>query len=190
MVNQFVTTKCHLPPARPNSVPRARLGERLQGGLLTGRFLLALDDYHKIPQPFIHDLINLLLNYLPPACHLLLLSREDPPLPLPRLRVRDELTEIRAQELRFTAAEAEQFFNQAMRLDLLPNWVAALETRTEGWIASLQLAARSLQGRDAAQTEAFIRAFGGSHRYVFDYLAEEVLGQQQAPNDAPYSWRM
>ena len=66
MVNQFVTTKCHLPPARPNSVPRARLGERLQGGLLTGRFLLALDDYHKIPQPLIHDLLNRLLEHLPP----------------------------------------------------------------------------------------------------------------------------
>jgi LuxR family transcriptional regulator, maltose regulon positive regulatory protein len=143
-----------------------------------GRFLLALDDYHKIRQPFIHDLINLLLNYLPPACHLLLLSREDPPLPLPRLRARGELTEIRAQDLRFTISEAEQFFNQAMQLGLLPEWVAALETRTEGWAASLQLAALSLQGRDAAQTEAFIRAFGGSHRYVFDYLAEEVLGRQ------------
>jgi LuxR family transcriptional regulator, maltose regulon positive regulatory protein len=92
--------------------------------------------------------------------------------------VRGEMTEIRAQELRFTAAEAEQFFNQAMQLGLPPDWVAALETRTEGWIASLQLAALSLHGRDAAQTEAFIRAFGGSHRYVFDYLAEEVLGQQ------------
>jgi LuxR family transcriptional regulator, maltose regulon positive regulatory protein len=150
----------------------ARLGES------NGRFLLALDDYHKIRHLLIHDLLNRLLEHLPPPCHLLLLSREDPPLPLPRLRVRGELTEIRAQDLRFTVTEAEQFFNQAMRLGLSPDWVAELETRTEGWIASLQLAALSLHGRDAAQTEAFIRAFGGSHRYVFDYLAEEVLGQQ------------
>ncbi|MFO7681015.1 MAG: LuxR C-terminal-related transcriptional regulator [Chloroflexota bacterium] len=149
-------------------------------GKANGRFLLALDDYHKIHQPLIHDLLNLLLEHLPPVCRLLLISREDPPLPLPRLRVRGELMEIRAQDLRFTVAEAEQFFKQAMQLDLLPDWVAALETRTEGWVACLQLTALSLQGRNAAQTEAFIRDFGGSHRYVFDYLAEEVLGQQDA----------
>ncbi|MBK8984740.1 MAG: hypothetical protein IPM39_01445 [Chloroflexi bacterium] len=155
----------------------AQLGQEVKEN---GRFLLALDDYHKIHQPLIHDLLNRLLAHLPPACHLLLISREDPPLPLPRLRVRGEMTEIRAQDLRFTVAEAAQFFNQAMQLTLSPEWVAALETRTEGWVASLQLAALSLQGRDAAQTEAFIHAFGGSHRYVFDYLAEEVLGQQDA----------
>jgi len=165
-----------LPPVE--TIAASLCHDLAQLGGSNGRFLLALDDYHKIRQPLIHDLLNLLLEHLPPACHLLLLSREDPPLPLPRLRVRGEMTEIRAQDLRFTVSEVEQFFKQVMQLDLLPEWVAALETRTEGWAASLQLAALSLQGRDAAQTEAFIRAFGGSHRYVFDYLAEEVLGQQ------------
>ncbi|PDV97910.1 hypothetical protein A9Q02_16935 [Candidatus Chloroploca asiatica] len=149
-----------------------------QLGLRNGRLLLAFDDYHKIREPLIHDLLNLLLEHLPPTCHLLLLSREDPPLPLPRLRVRGEMTELRAQDLRFTVAEAEQFFHQTMQLALRPDWVAALGERTEGWVASLQLAGLSLQGRDAAHTEVFIQAFGGSHRYVFDYLAEEVLGQQ------------
>ncbi|MBK8984733.1 MAG: hypothetical protein IPM39_01410 [Chloroflexi bacterium] len=171
----------HLPPIEEIAAglchDLAQMGQEMTGGT-NGRFLLALDDYHKIRQPLSHELLNLLLEHLPPACHLLLISREDPPLPLPRLRVRGEMTEVRAQDLRFTVEEATRFFNQAMQLDLPPDWVAALEGRTEGWIASLQLAALSLQGRSAAQTEAFIRAFGGSHRYVFDYLAEEVLGQQ------------
>lgn len=158
-------------------------GQQVTGevtGASAGRILLAFDDYHKIRTPLIHDLVQQLLDHLPPACHLLLISREDPPLALPRLRVRGELTEIRAQDLRFTQAEAAQFFNQAMQLALPAGAVAALEVRTEGWIASLHLAALSLQGRNAAQVEAFIHAFGGSHRYVFDYLAEEVLGQQDA----------
>jgi LuxR family transcriptional regulator, maltose regulon positive regulatory protein len=142
-----------------------------------GRFLLAFDDYHKIRQPLVHELLNELIGYLPPTCHLLLISREDPPLPLPRLRVRGELTEVRAQDLRFTLAEADQFFNQAMQLALPPAWVSALAERTEGWIASLHLAALSLQGRDAVQAERFVHEFSGSHRYVFDYLAEEVLEQ-------------
>jgi LuxR family transcriptional regulator, maltose regulon positive regulatory protein len=158
-------------------------GQQVTGevtGAGPGRILLAFDDYHKIRTPLIHDLVQQLLDHLPPECHLLLISREDPPLALPRLRVRGELTEIRAEDLRFTEAEAAQFFNQAMQLALPAGAVAALEARTEGWIASLHLAALSLQGRNAAQVDAFIHAFGGSHRYVFDYLAEEVLGQQDA----------
>lgn len=144
------------------------------------RLLLALDDCHKLEEPAVHAWLNLLVEHLPPTCHLLLISREDPPLPLPRLRVRGELTEIRAQDLRFTTAEAARFFAEAMQLTLPAAWVEALEARTEGWIASLQLAALSLQGRSPDQAEAFINAFGGSHRFVFDYLAEEVLGQQEA----------
>lgn len=142
--------------------------------------LLALDDCHKLGEPTTHAWLALLVDYLPPGCHLLLLSREDPPLPLPRLRARNELTEVRAQELRFTTDEAIPFFAEVMGLALPPELVAALETRTEGWIASLQLAALSLQGRSLAQAEAFVRDFSGSHRFVFDYLTEEVLGQQEA----------
>lgn len=140
--------------------------------------LLALDDCHKLGEPAAHAWLALLVKHLPPGCHLLLLSREDPPLPLPRLRARNELTEVRAQELRFTTAEALAFFAEVMDLALAPELVAALEARTEGWIASLQLAALSLEGRSLAQAEAFVRDFSGSHRFVFDYLAEEVLGQQ------------
>lgn len=142
--------------------------------------LLTLDDCHKLGEPTAHAWLTLLVECLPPGCHLLLLSREDPPLPLPRLRARNQLTEVRAQELRFTTDEARAFFAEVMDLALAPELVAALEARTEGWIASLQLAALSLQGRSLAQAEAFVRDFSGSHRYVFDYLAEEVLGQQDA----------
>lgn len=144
-----------------------------------GRIILALDDYHQITHPPIHDLLRLLVAHLPPPCHLLLISREDPPLPLPRLRARGELTEIRAQDLRFTAAEMAHFFAQTLGHSTIGSeLLATLEQRTEGWIASLQLAALSLQGRSPDQTAAFIHAFGGSHRFIFDYLAEEVLTQQ------------
>ena len=165
----------------------AALAEQLAGAG-NGRFLLILDDYHKIHQPPIHELLQQLLDHLPSTCHLVLISREDPPLALPRLRVRGQITELRAQDLRFTVAEASQFFNQVMGLNLAPDWIAALEARTEGWIASLQLVALSLQGRSQAQTEAFIRDFGGSHRYVFDYLAEEVL-VQQPPEMQTFLWQ-
>lgn len=142
--------------------------------------LLILDDCHKFGEPTVHAWLALLVEHLPPGCHLLLLSREDPPLPLPRLRARNQLTEVRVRDLRFTTDEASAFFAEVMHLALAPELVAALETRTEGWIASLQLAALSLQGRSRAQTRAFVRDFSGSHRFVFDYLAEEVLGQQDA----------
>ena len=103
-------------------------------------------------------------------------SREDPPLPLARLRARGQLTELRAADLRFTPAEAADFLNQAMGLNLSADDIAALETRTEGWIAGLQLAALSMQGR--SDTASFIQAFTGSHRFVLDYLMEEVLQRQ------------
>jgi LuxR family maltose regulon positive regulatory protein len=142
------------------------------------RLVLVLDDGHKLDAPAAHAWLDLLVEHLPPTLHLLLLSREDPPLPLPRLRARGELTELRAADLRFTTAEVASFFAEVMGLAVPPEAVAALEARTEGWIASLQLAALSLQGRSPEQVAAFARAFGGSHRFVFDYLAEEVLGQQ------------
>ena len=117
-----------------------------------------------------------LVEHLPPQMHMVIATREDPVLPLARLRARAELSEIRASDLRFTPVESAAFLNQVMDLGLSTADVAALETTTEGWIAGLQLAAVSLQGReDAAE---FIRSFSGSHRFVLDYLVEEVLGRQ------------
>jgi LuxR family maltose regulon positive regulatory protein len=140
--------------------------------------ILVLDDYHLIETQAIHDALAFLLEHLPPEMHLVVASREDPPLPLARLRARGQLTEVRATELRFTCSEAAEFLNQAMGLDLSIEDVAALETRTEGWIAGLHLAAISMQGRKDASS--FIKPFTGSHRFVLDYLIQEVLEQQSS----------
>jgi len=137
---------------------------------------LVLDDYHLIHAASIHQAIRFLLEHQPSLMHVVISTREDPPLPLPRLRARGQVTEIRERELRFTVKEATAFFNQTMGLQLSPEAVAALETRTEGWIAGLQLAALSLRDRDDAN--AFIAAFAGDDRHVMDYLAEEVLHRQ------------
>ena len=120
-------------------------------------FVLVLDDYHLIEAKPIDDILTFLLDYLPPQMHLIITTREDPPLPLARYRVRGQMTELRANDLRFTPAEAAEFLNQVMHLNLSADAVAALETRTEGWIAGLQLAAISMQGR--ADTGSFIQAF-------------------------------
>ena len=139
-------------------------------------FILVLDDYHLIdPQPIDQDLA-FLLDHLPPQMHLVITTREDPSLPLPRYRVRGQSTELRAADLRFTPAEAADFLNRVMGLNLSAEDINALETRTEGWIAGLQLAALSLQGRQDATS--FITSFTGSHHFVLDYLIEEVLHQQ------------
>ncbi len=143
---------------------------------LPGDSVLVLDDYHLIDQRPIHEAIAFLLDHLPPRLQLVLAGRADPPLPLARLRARGELTELRAADLRFASNEAAAFLNQAMGLDLAAADVAALEARTEGWIAGLQLAALSLQGRPAASE--FVQAFAGDHRYIADYLIEEVLQRQ------------
>lgn len=145
-------------------------------GALRTEVVLALDDYHLITNSFIHDFINRLVSHSPPALHLVILTRADPPLPLSRLRVRNELVEIRANELRFTVDEAAGFLSQTMGLSLSPEQVASLEMRTEGWIAGLQLAALSMQGNEDASD--FITSFTGSHHYVVDYLIEEVLSSQ------------
>ena len=139
---------------------------------------LVLDDYHVIEAPDIHQALAFLLERLPTQLHLVLLTRADPPLPLARLRARGQLVEIRAEHLRFTAAETAAFFSQSMGLTLPEAVVAAIEARTEGWIAGLQLAALSLQGRDAQQTQDFVAAFTGSHHYIADYLVDEVLNRQ------------
>jgi LuxR family maltose regulon positive regulatory protein len=149
------------------------------------RIVLVLDDYHLIEARPIHDALTFLLRHLPPhtgpggqcqGMHLVIATREEPHLPLARLRARGQLTELRATDLRFTSSEAAAFLNQVMGLDLSGEDIAALERRTEGWIAGLQLAALSMQGRK--DIASFIKSFTGSHRFVLDYLIEEVLEQQ------------
>jgi LuxR family transcriptional regulator, maltose regulon positive regulatory protein len=138
--------------------------------------VLILDDYDIIEEPPIHRTMTYLLDHLPPLFHLVLASRVDPPLPLARLRARHQLMELRADDLRFTFDEAATFLNEMMGFRLAEHDIAALETRTEGWITGLQLAALSMQGRK--DIAGFISAFAGSHRYIVDYLTEEVLHQQ------------
>ena len=139
-------------------------------------FVLVLDDYHVIDARAVDDAVTYLLEHLPPRMDLVVATREDPRLPLARLRVRGQLTELRAAALRFAPSEAAEFLEGVMGLDLSAEDIAALETRTEGWIAGLQLAALSMQGRD--DVAGFIRAFAGDSRYVVDYLVEEVLLRQ------------
>jgi LuxR family maltose regulon positive regulatory protein len=141
--------------------------------------VLVLDDYHVIESAQLHESVAFLLDHLPPQTHLVLGSRADPPLPLARLRARGDLLEIRAADLRFTSDESAAYFNDSMGLQLTAGDVDALEARTEGWIAALQLAALSMQGRD--DTAGFIETFTGDDRFVVDYLAEEVLERQ--PDD-------
>jgi len=138
--------------------------------------VLVLDDYHVIDSEPVDETLAFLLEHLPPRIHVVIATREDPHLPLARLRARGQLTELRAADLRFTASEAAEFLNEAMGLDLSAADITALETRTEGWIVGLQLAALSLQGR--SDPAGFIQAFTGSHRFVIDYLVEEVLQRQ------------
>lgn len=139
-------------------------------------FLLVLDDYHEIQSRSVHDLLAFLLRHLPPRMRLVITSRADPPLPLSQFRARGELIELRANDLYFTADEAARFLNNAMGLSLTPDQSAALNTRTEGWIAGLQLAALSIHERE--DIAAFIQHFTGSHRFVLDYLLEQVLLRQ------------
>lgn len=138
--------------------------------------ILVIDDYHLIDSPHIHRALTFFLDNIPPRIHLVLATREDPLLSLARLRVRDQLTELRATDLRFTISEAAEFLNQVMGLQLTTEDISALEDRTEGWIAGLQLAAISLHGH--ADASALVRSFTGSHRLVLDYLIDEVLDQQ------------
>lgn len=140
---------------------------------------LILDDYHLIAAPPIHQSLTFLLDHLPRQLHLVMATRADPPLPLARLRTRGHLTEIRAADLRFTAEETTAFLTHTLGLHLSGEDIAALEARTEGWIAGLQLAALSMQGRK--DISAFLKAFTGSQRYIIDYLVEEVLARQPEP---------
>jgi LuxR family transcriptional regulator, maltose regulon positive regulatory protein len=145
-------------------------------GAIAGGIVLVLDDYHVIDAHEVQDEMAFLLDHLPPQLHVVIAGRADPAFPLARLRARGELAEIRAAELRFTPDEAAAYLNEVMGLRLTAQDVAALEGRTEGWIAALQLAALSMQGRDDAA--GFIAGFAGDDRYVIDYLVEEVLARQ------------
>jgi LuxR family maltose regulon positive regulatory protein len=143
---------------------------------ISNDLVLVLDDYHVIDASEIQHGMIFMLEQLPPQLHLVIASRADPALPLARLRGRGELLEIRAADLRFTPEEAAAYLTEIMGLALTPQEVAALEARTEGWIAALQLAGLSMQGRD--DLAAFIAGFAGDDRYIVDYLAEEVLDRQ------------
>jgi LuxR family transcriptional regulator, maltose regulon positive regulatory protein len=140
--------------------------------------VMVLDDYHLIDNPTIHTALTFLIDHLPPLIHLVIATRADPPLPLARWRVRGQLSEIRAADLRFSLQETAAFFQAGVGVELPHDTVAALEARTEGWIAGLQLAALSMHGR--TDLAGFVTSFAGSHRYIMDYLVEEVLQSQPA----------
>jgi LuxR family transcriptional regulator, maltose regulon positive regulatory protein len=140
-------------------------------------FIAVLDDYHVIESPALNESLIFLIEHLPPKLHLVIATRQDPPFPLARWRVRGQLNELRAADLRFTPAEAAEFLNRVMGLNLSVENIATLENRTEGWIAGLQLAAISMQG--LKDISSFIAAFSGTNRYILDYLSEEVLNRQE-----------
>ena len=139
-------------------------------------FAIVLDDYHVIESQSIQEGLIFLIDHLPDNMHLIITTRVDPPLPIARLRARNQLNEIRANDLRLSAKEAAAFLTQVMGLNLSAEEVTALEVRTEGWIAGLQIAALSMQGHD--DVSGFVRSFSGSHRHILGYLAEEVIKRQ------------
>jgi len=142
----------------------------------TDQFVLVMDDFHLVNSETVINIVFYLIEHLPYHKHLALLTRMDPPLPLSRLRVRNQLVDIRADQLRFTRDEIAAFLNDVMGLKLSAEDLSAMETRTEGWIASLQLAALSMQ--TSRDVHSFVSAFTGSHHYIMDYLVEEVLKLQ------------
>ena len=137
---------------------------------------LVLDDYHLLENPVIHQAMAFLIEHQPPPLHLVLITREDPPLPLARLRARQQMTEIRLADLRFSSEEIVVLLNDLMGLNLNSDHIKTLADRTEGWIAGLQLAALSMQGQK--DVDAFVQSFAGSNRYILDFLLEEVFQQQ------------
>jgi len=173
-LTQDLTTQLNLPQLPPV--------EELITWLINGvdqypqDFALILDDYHVITDPSISKAVSYLMDHLPQKMHLVILTRSDPPLPLARLRGRDQMEELRAVDLRFTIDETTTFLNTVMNLSLSTENISVLDQRTEGWIVGLQMAALSMQGKP--DITAFIKAFTGSHRYILDYFVEEVLYQQ------------
>jgi LuxR family transcriptional regulator, maltose regulon positive regulatory protein len=143
-------------------------------------FVVVLDDYHEVEDRAVHEALDYLIEHVPDNLHLIIATRADPPLSLPRLRARGYLTELRLSDLRFSAEETANFLNNIMNLGLSVRDIATLESRTEGWITSLQMAALSLQmhSPDLADRSVYIQTFKGSHRFILDYLVEEVLEHQ------------
>jgi LuxR family maltose regulon positive regulatory protein len=160
-------------PAPPEAVLTSLINDLDASG---GEQVLVLDDYQLISNPAVYEAVAFLLEHCPPSFHLLIATRSDPPLPLARLRARGQTVELRAADLRFTSAEAAQFLNDVMGLRLDPASVAVLAERTEGWIAGLQMAALSMRGRE--DVDRFLQAFAGTHRFIMDYLLEEVLTRE------------
>ena len=171
--SSLLTTLQSAQPQNETAVTQTFLNELAQ---LSQSLTPVLDDYHVISNTAVHTALATLVDHLPPQIHLIITSREDPPLPLPRWRVRGQLTEIRADDLRFTTTEAADFLQQTMGLQLDETAIASLESRTEGWAAGLQLAALSLRGQTDPSQQ--IATFSGSDRHVADYLLSEVLYQQ------------
>lgn len=163
----------YAPQPPPTNVVLANLVNELSE--LRKPSALVLDDYHLISARAIHDAISYILDHIPDQVHLVILSRVDPPLPLARLRARSQLTELRANELRFTLQEAYEFLDRVMGLALSSEAVAALEARTEGWVTGLQLAALTLQEKGDDRILDFLSTFTGGHHFVMDYLVDEVL---------------
>ncbi|UIO45302.1 LuxR C-terminal-related transcriptional regulator [Brevibacillus brevis] len=170
----------HSPQPIPNELIISTLFHEIIA--IPNPFVLVFDDYHVLKTGPLDDAISFLLERMPPQMHLVIVTREEPRLPLARLRVRNQLNEVRASDLRFTYSEAAEFLEKVMGLELLPENIALLEARTEGWIAGLQLAALSM--KEQIDVEAFLPSFSGSHPFILDYLVEEVLTQQSASTQA------
>jgi len=165
------------PSASPQEVLIALINDLTEAG---ADLLLVLDDYHLISEFAVHDLVAFLLANQPPGLHVVLGTREDPPLPLARMRARDQVTEIREGALRFTPGEATAFLNQTMSLGLSAESVASLTSRTEGWVTGLQLAGLALR-QLVGTADDFVAAFAGDDRYIVDYLMAEVLNREPEP---------
>lgn len=162
---ETVQTMLHAPQPSIESILTELINDT---AALSQDFVLVLDDYQVIEDHEIDEALTFLVNHMPPAMHLVIISRSDPLLPLSRLRTRSQMTELRTEELRFSIHEATDFLNRMMGLKLSNEDIVALETRTEGWIAGLQLAGLSLQDRD--DLAKFISDFAGDDRYIIDYL--------------------
>ena len=173
-IGKTVEAMLQSPQPPPNEVILTALVNEVAA--IAQPFILVLDDYHVIHTPPIHGQLNFLLDHQPPQLRMVIITREDPPLPLPRLRARGQLTEIRQTDLRFSSDECADFLQRVMGLNLSSEDVSALERRTEGWIAGLQLAALSMRGHE--DVSGFIQAFTGSSRFILDYLMEEVFDRQ------------
>jgi LuxR family maltose regulon positive regulatory protein len=172
--------------AAPAGSPNELLTALINDLAAAGPALLVMDDYHAIRNFEIHDLVAFLLANQPPGFHLAIGTREDPPLPLARLRARDQITEVREHALRLTVEEGSAFFSRTMGLSLAPEAVATLLSRTEGWITGLQLAGVALRQpagdlRPRSAADEFVADFAGNDRYIVDYLVAEVLAREPQP---------